>query len=178
MEELSVPSLTAISVAIGSMLTQLFIMGAAWFKFKSEIRNRTNEIKYHADISVQKLNGMLTSVIMSFDRPAWIKIAEIEKDGSVKFRMLEMNDFFGEMHGIKRGDYIGKTDLEAGITKELADVFYQHDISVYASGETKTVLEKINGKNLRFRKIRIVSPSNNKIKGVMGYAIDCEDPKM
>ena len=173
MQDADLPNLTTLLIATGSMLTQLFIMTAAWFKFKQELGNKTKEIKYHSDVSIQKLNGMLTSVIMSFDRPAWVKVAENE-DGAVRFRMLEMNDHFGEMHNVTRSDYIGKTDLEAGVPKEIADEFYEHDITVYSSGEPKTVTEVINGKELKFRKIRVVNPQNNKIKGVMGYAIDAD----
>ena len=162
-------------VITGSVATQLLIMLTAWFKFKTELKARTNEIKYHSDVSVQKLNGMLTSVIMSFDRPAWVKVANVERD-KVVFRMLELNDRYCDVHGISRSDYIGKTDLEAGWDKDTADQFHAHDIQIWSSGEPQTVEETIRGKSYRFRKLRVTN-SDGKIKGVMGYAVDCDNPR-
>jgi len=150
-------------------------MFAAWFKFKSELYSKTNEIKNHADISVQKLNGMLTSVIGSFDKPAWVKVATTKKSGDIEFRMLELNSHYSKFYGISRNDYLGKTDLEAGWDKKISDKFKLHDLKVWSSGEPETFTEEINGIKTRFRKIR-VETANGKLKGVMGYAIDCFDP--
>lgn len=166
--------INVIIVTVGTIVTQLLVMLAGYFKFKSELGARTKEIKYHSDVSVQKLNGMLTSVIMSFDRPAWVKVAESDGD-KVIFRMLEMNEHYGDMHGVSRQDYIGKTDLEAGVPKAVADLFHAHDVQVWASGEPQTFVEDINGTPRRFRKIRVMN-KDGKLKGVMGYGIDCNEP--
>lgn len=176
MAPIQLPDWTTLLIVGGSITAQLMIVVTAWFKFKTELQARTNEIKYHSDVSVQKLNGMLTSVIMSFDRPAWVKVAHMERD-KVVFRMLEINNLYGELYGVERQDYIGKTDLEAGWPKESADSFYNHDVQVWSTGESSTFNEVINGKSYRFRKIRVTS-STGKIKGVMGYAVDCGEPDL
>jgi hypothetical protein len=77
--------------------------------------------------------------------------------------------------GISRKDYIGKTDLEAGWHKDKADMFYEHDLLVWASGEPQTFIEEISGKKMRFRKVCVTS-EDGKAKGIMGYAVDCCDP--
>jgi hypothetical protein len=126
---------------------------------------------------VQKLNGMLTYVIHSFDRPAWLKVARMRGDGEIEFRMMEMNEAYASTYGIARHEYLGKTDLEAGWDKRTADAFRAHDLSVWASGEPSTFVESIGSKPLRFRKLRVVSPYNNELKGIFGYAVDCHDPE-
>jgi len=176
MNNIVLPDWTTLLIVGGSITAQLLIVLTAWYKFKWELRARTNEIKYHSDVSVQKLNGMLTSVIMSFDRPAWVKVAEQTRDG-VTFRMLEINDRYAELYGVSRIDYIGKTDLEAGWQKELADNFYAHDIQVWSTGEPQTFIENVRGQEMRFRKVRVTN-QDGKIKGVMGYAVDCVDPEI
>lgn len=155
---------------LGSVTVNLIILIAAWIRFKTTLSSTTTEIKNHADMSIQKLNGMLTYVIHSFDRPAWIKVARHE-NGEVVFRVLEINQQYGEEFGFNRGDYIGRTDLEAGWDHKTAKMMHTHDLSVWASGEPTTFVEKINGVERRFRKIRITT-TDGKLKGIMGYEID------
>lgn len=158
-----------------TVASQLLIVGtglmAAYFKLRSEVKTRINEVKSHTDVTLQKLNGMLTYVIHSFDRPAWIKIASIRADGEVEFRMLELNDLYTETFGISRHDYLGKTDLEVGWDRATAEKMRHNDLHIWASGVPETFCESINGKDLKFRKIRLQSP-NGVLKGVMGYMID------
>jgi hypothetical protein len=141
-----------------------------YFQIKKHIDKKTEETKMHSDISVQKLNGLLTSVIHSFDRPCWLKIAVPDRNGNIEFRMSEVNDLYTQTFGIKRSQYIGRTDLEAGHNYEDAKRFYTHDMAVYASGAPETFTEKIKGVEMKFRKIRISAP-DGKLKGVFGYQI-------
>lgn len=160
----------------GSLILNLVILATAWIKFKGELKNKTDEIKNHTDLSVQKLNGMLTYVIHSFDRPAWVKVARLRADGEIEFRMLEVNEHFASTFGIPRLEYIGRTDLEAGWDRATADLFRAHDLSVWASGEPATMEESIGGNPMRFRKVRVQSP-DGQLKGIFGYAVDCQDPE-
>jgi hypothetical protein len=171
------PEINDLIITIGS---QLLIVGsgliAAYFKLRSEVQSKIAEVKNHTDVTLQKLNGMLSYVIHSFDRPAWIKIATQRQDGQIEFRMLELNELYSETFGISRNDYIGKTDLEAGWDKRTADQMRSHDLSVWASGESATITEVINGKRLRFRKIRVQS-ANSALKGIMCYSVDSMEPE-
>jgi PAS domain-containing protein len=146
-----------------------------------EMVRSINDVKTFSDVNMQKLNGMLTYVIHSFDRPAWLKVARRRGDGEIEFRMLEMNDLYAEIFGISRSDYLGKTDLEAGWDKTTAEMFRQHDLSVWASGEPTTYTEVVKGVPARFRKIRVSARKNvtdgpEVLKGVFAYAVDCSDP--
>ena len=169
--------ITQIIVNAGS---QLLVVGtgliAAYFQIRSKLDTRMSELKNHTDVTLQRLNGMLTYVIHSFDRPAWIKVARTRIDGEVEFRMLEINELYAAKFGIPRQSYLGKTDLEAGWDRKVADQFRSHDLSVWASGEPMTFTEMVNGQLTRFRKIRVQSP-DGELKGVMGYAVDCQSPE-
>jgi PAS domain-containing protein len=159
---------------VGIITINILMLAVAWFKFKTALVVHTAEIKHHSDVAVQKLNGMLTYVINSFDRPAWVKVAHQTKD-KVEFRMLEVNQKYTDIFGHERMDYLGKTDLEVGWSKEHADAYHAHDLQVWATGEPQTFYQEYNGKILRFRKLRVIS-SDGKTKGVMGYQIDCSHP--
>ena len=163
-------------ITLGS---QILIIGTGlitvYYKMRAQVDKKLTEVKNHTDVSVQKLNGMLTYVIHSFDRPAWIKVATKGTNGETEFRMLEMNDLYAESYGIKRSDYIGKTDLEAGWDKSSADEFRAHDLMVWASGQASSFEEPVRKGSKRFRKIRL-SSLNGEVKGIMAYAVDPEDP--
>jgi hypothetical protein len=171
------PEIQELVVTIAS---QILIVGtgllAAYFKLRSEVQAKIQEVKTHTDVTLQKLNGMLTYVIHSFDRPAWIKIASIRADGEIEFRMLELNDLYTESFDISRHEYLGKTDLEAGWDKIEADKMRTNDLHVWSSGQPTTFVEVVGGKPLRFRKIRVQS-ADGRLKGVMGYAVECEEPQ-
>jgi hypothetical protein len=140
---------------------------------KDEIRSQIDEVKKHNDMSMQKLNGMLTYLIHSFGRPAWLKVARVGPNGDVEFRMLEVNSDYASTYGIERQDYIGKTDLEAGWPFHVAQQFRQHDLAVWASGEPMTIEEDVGGVKVRYRKLRVQSP-DGQMKGIFGYCVDCE----
>lgn len=174
---MSYPEIKELIIIIGS---QIVVVGtgllAAYFKLKSEVQTKITEVKTHTDVTLQKLNGMLTYVIHSFDRPAWIKIATQRSDGEVEFRMMELNDLYTESFDITRHEYLGKTDLEAGWDKVEADKMRENDLHVWASGVPTTFVEVVGGKPLKFRKIRVQS-ADGRLKGVMGYAVECEESK-
>jgi hypothetical protein len=155
---------------LGFFTINVLMLMAAWFKFRTALVVHTSEIKHHSDVAVQKLNGMLTYVIHSFDRPAWVKVAH-QTSTSIEFRMLEVNHLYTDIFGIERMDYLGKTDLEAGWDKKTADKFHSHDLQVWATGEPQTFTEEYNGKKTKFRKLRVMS-GDGKTKGIMGYAVD------
>ena len=48
---------------------------------------------------------------------------------------------------------------------------FEHDLAVWASGEPTTFIERIEGVERHFRKIRITTP-DGKLKGIMSYEID------
>lgn len=159
--------------------TQIIIVGGAlfatYFKLKGEFSNSVKEVKNHTEVSVQKLNGMLSYVVDSFDRPAWIKVAHRRSvDGEIEFRMLEVNQVYCDLFGITKEEYIGKTDLEAGWSKEAADEFRKNDLTVWATGEPETFEEGIAGKKTSVRKIRLQTSDGN-LKGIMGYTVDIID---
>jgi PAS domain-containing protein len=177
---------TDIEKLILLFFTQLSLFIGLYFKLKkgssqrhsavlSEVKKKLDEVKNHQDVSVQKLNGMLSYLIHSFGRPAWLKVARQTADG-IDFRMIEVNQAYAEAFGIARLDYLGKTDLEAGWEHETAAKFKDHDLAVWASGEPMTVVETVNGKPMRFRKIRVQSLDGEK-KGIFAYAIDCQEPE-
>lgn len=165
-----IADVTTVATAI---LVNLGVLYGAWKKFKKELRDRTQEIKTHTDITVQKLNGMLSYVIHSADRPWWVKVAS-EEQGKTVFRMLEVNQAYTDVFGVRREDYLGKTDLEAGWKHEIADMFHHNDLIVWATGEPTTFSESIGNKQFRFRKVRLQTP-DGRLKGVMGYMVDCYD---
>jgi PAS domain-containing protein len=160
---------------LGTLIINVGVILAAWLKLKSELATKTQEIKTHTDVTLTRLNGMLSYVIHSFDRPCWLKIAS-EEHGQTVFRMLEVNQAYCDTFGIARHDYIGKTDLEAGWDHETAAKFAEHDLMVWAGGEPMNFCEEIEGQARRFRKIRI-STQEGKTKGVLGYALDCQHPE-
>jgi hypothetical protein len=168
---MDLPTYNELIVIIGS---QVLIVGTglitAFFKIKGEFLKKVREVKIHTDISVQRLNGMLSYVINSFDQPAWIKMAHTREDGQIEFRMLELNQAYCDEFDFDRIDFVGKTDLEAGWEKKMADQFRRNDLSVWASGETQTFTEEVKGKKRRFRKLRVQSSDGTK-KGVMGYEV-------
>ena len=163
----------------GGLLTTYFKLKSSAAKreesIKESIASKVEEMKLHQDMSMQKLNGMLTYLIHSFGRPAWLKVARMSPCGEIEFRMLEVNDDYAATFGISRLAYIGKTDLEAGWPWEAAQEFRKHDLSVWASGEPVTVTEHHGTTTSRFRKVRVQS-ANGELKGIFGYCIDCGDP--
>lgn len=139
---------------------------------KSALKQGVQEVKNHTDASVSKLNGMLSSVIHSFDRPAWIKKAVRNRDTQeIEFRMLELNHLYSKNFSIDREEYIGKTDLEAGWGHKEAEIFRKNDLLVWATGEPQTVVEDLNGQTYFFRKLRVQSHDGT-LKGVMGYIVE------
>lgn len=175
-----------VSSIVIAVITQMGLGVVAYFKLKSvgkaradgiksEVQKQIAELKYHTDISVQKLNGLLTSVIHSMPAPAWLKVARTDGNGNVEFYMSELNDAYASTYGIERINYLGKTDLQAGWPLNVANRFREHDLHVWATGEATTVVESIGGLPLRFRKFRVES-RNGELKGIFGYAIDCGDP--
>ena len=162
---------------------QVILVVAAYWKYKGdsdakqqqtkdEILSAVLNVKNYQDVSLQKLNGMLTYLIHSLGRPAWLKVAHTREDGNVEFRMLELSHEYADMFGIARLDYLGKTDVEAGWPLNVANEFYQHDIAVWSTGQPMTFAEQPGGKGMKFRKIRIATP-DGRLKGVFGYSLDC-----
>ena len=111
-----------------------------------------SNVMQQTDVALLRLNGMLSYLIHSFDRPAWLKVATLDDNGDTVFRMLEMNELYSEVFGIPRKRYINKTDLEAGWDQKTSAAFRAHDLLVWASGEPQTIVETINGVPQRFRK--------------------------
>lgn len=162
-----------LAVFTAASINVLMLM-IAWLKFKTTLLRVSTEIKHHSDVSIQKLNGMLTYFIHSADRPMWLKAAYVE-NGKPIFRMIEMNHLYAEAYKVPRNSYIGKTDIEAGWDKVTADRFYENDLKVWATGEPETFTEIVDGKTYRFRKLLLKTPDGKK-KGVMGYAVDIHEP--
>lgn len=181
---MTTPEITACVSAVGVELAGLM---ALYFKLKrsgatreqsikDEVATQIRDLKNHQDVSVQRLNGMLSYVIHSFPSPAWLKVARQNGEGKTEFRMLEVNEAYASTYGIKRLDYLGKTDLEAGWPLDTAHKFQQHDLMVWASGEPTMFVEQVGPIPMRFRKIR-VQTLDGKMVGILGYAIDCHDPE-
>ena len=121
----------------GGLLTTYFKLKSSAAKreesIKESIASKVEEMKLHQDMSMQKLNGMLTYLIHSFGRPAWLKVARMSPCGEIEFRMLEVNDDYAATFGISRLAYIGKTDLEISMimSRSRATVrFHIHNASM------------------------------------------------
>lgn len=168
-------SLADLKDIIESVGSQILVVGTglmvAYFKVKSQFDKKIQEVKTHTAISIQKLNGMLSYVINSFDRPAWIKVANVRADGEIEFRILDVNKVYCDEFGFSEEECIGKTDFEMGWDSISANSFRKHDLSVWASGETETFIEVVRGKSRFFRKLRVQS-QDGMVKGVMGYEVD------
>lgn len=159
-------------VQVGAVLSALYL---GYRKTALRLDQKTEELKTYTDVSMNRMNGTLAAVIHSFDRPCWVKMATTAQDGTIEFRMLELNDHYSQAFGVSRQQYLGKTDLEAGWDQETAKNFREHDLLAWASGEPQDFVEVVDGKPLRFRKLRLTSKDGIN-KGIMGYAVDCADP--
>lgn len=167
---------TTIIETIGS---QLVVIGplflATYFKLKSEFAKKIDEVKNHTSVSVQKLNGTISYVVNSFDRPAWIKMAYQKPNSQdIEFRMMECNHYYEEWFDVDARDCVGKTDLEAGWDQKSAAECRKSDLAVWASGEPETFVEHFRGRKIKIRKIRLQS-SDGILKGIMAYVVD--DPE-
>lgn len=162
-----------LAVQAGSLLAALVY---GYNRLSKKLEAQTKEIKTHTDVSINRMNGTLAAVVHSFDRPCWIKMAVTDRAGNVEFRMLELNSLYERAYKVRREDYIGKTDAEVGWPKETARGFYEHDVMVWSSGEAQTVEERIDGRLVRFRRLRLIS-RDGLVKGVLGYQVDCIDPQ-
>jgi hypothetical protein len=140
---------------------------------QGETEVELKQLRYHVDSTVQKLNGTATYMIHSWPGPAWMKRACME-NGEVVFRMQEINENYCSTYGFSRLDYIGKTDLEAGWDRGIANKFLDNDLKVWASGKPDTFIEETPSGPQKFLKIRLVSP-NGDLKGVLGYALPLAD---
>ena len=154
-------------------------LAAAYAKIQKDVQKKIDKaergVKNHTDMSVQKLNGTVSYIIHGFDGPAWIKIAEKNSDGSIEFRMMEVNEHYAMTYGITRADYIGKTDLEVGWPKDTADIFKANDLLVWASGKAQTFEEELpDGHIIHVRKM-LLKNASGEVKGIMGYSVHPED---
>lgn len=166
-----------IIVTIGSQIAVVTpLVLAAYFKLRNKINGDIETIKTHTDVALTRLNGMLSYVIHSFGSPAWLKVAVKRGDGEIEFRMLEISEDYCKDFGFDRQSYLGKTDFEAGWDFETAKNFRKHDLEVWSSGEALTYTEKVKGKWLKFRKIRVQS-ADGISKGIFGYLVSDEDVK-
>lgn len=152
------------------VLATLGVVIAAVVRLMGHIDRRQRETHIATDLAVKKLNGSLRYLINAFDRPAWIKIGTKEPDGTINFRMFEVNNAYQRVFGIPRLHYIGKTDLEAGWDQETAKRFYAHDLQVWATGEPQTFREQIGGVQMSFHKMRWANEDMSVI-GVFGYPV-------
>ena len=160
-----------IIVTIGSKIAVVIpLFLAAYFKLRNKISDDIETIKTHTDVALNRLNGMLSYVIHSFGNPAWLKVAVKRGDGEIEFRMLEISENYCKDFGFDRQSYLGKTDFEAGWDFETAKNFRKHDLEVWSSGDPITYIEKVNGKYLKFRKIRVQS-ADGISKGIFGYLV-------
>jgi len=143
---------------------------SVFFTFSKELKNTKKELKEYHDVTLNRLNGTLKSFIDQMEFPAWIKV--VRRDGdNIKFVMLEINLAYTEVFGIKRTDYVGKTDHDVW-PKEIADSFSISDLRVWSTGQPETFLKDVNGYKRYFRKARILSVDGH-VKGVIGYQIGC-----
>lgn len=164
--------LAALITTFGSITVGIIsAIALVYNKIIKHIDKKSEEQRVFSDMSVQKLNGLLTSVIHSFDRPAWLKIAVEKEDGEIEFRMSEINDAYTKLFGITRLQYLGRTDLEVGHKFQDAKRFKEHDLMVWASGTPQTFKEMVNDEELIFRKVRLTT-LDGKTKGIFGYQVN------
>jgi hypothetical protein len=154
-------------------------LAAAYAKIQRDVQKKIDRaergVKNHTDMSVRKLNGTVSYIIHGFDSPAWIKIAETNSDDSIEFRMLEVNEHYAMTYGITRADYIGKTDLEVGWPKEIAEGFKANDLLVWASGKAQTFEEKLPDGEVVYVRKMLLKNTDGQIKGILGYEASPED---
>lgn len=165
--------ITAAGTTIGTVIT-------VYFKQKRNYSVRAADLKAHVETAVQKavksltiagdhqcirLNGMLSHVIRSLDGPACLKVAQ-EVEGSVQFRILDLNEAFASLYNLTRSDMLTKTMLECGIPFNVADEIHKSDLMLWAGGEPVTARESEAGPPVKFRKIRVTNQSGGS-KGIL-----------
>ena len=138
---------------------------------KIESNKNIGDMKHHLDAQLKKLNGTATYMIHSWPAGAWLKQAEIDYEGNTIFRMIELNEKYADEVGISRLEYIGKTDLEAGVPLEQSKAYYEDDLDVWARGgaHVNSVTNE-SGQLVHYIKIRLSSPDGD-LKGVIGYEL-------
>lgn len=164
---IAVAAITAVPIIMTTIITSVVALRTVNKKLDASEERQRN----FTDTTIKSLNGTASAIVHSFPGPCWIKLASADSQGNVEFIMHELNGKYEEEYGLKRIDYLGKTDLEAGWPKDVADQFKNHDLQVWATGESATFEEEINDKVVRFHKVRLEGP-NGLVKGVMGYQLD------
>jgi hypothetical protein len=130
------------------------------------------DTRHYIEHQLKSLNGTARAIIHSWPGPCWLKTAK-EEGGDVIFRMTDLNEKYSLLYGIERLHYIGRTDLEAGHSRENAHKYRNNDLMVWASGKPRVFEEPgpPDGMNKKFLKVRLMS-EGGKLKGVMGFGMD------
>jgi len=129
------------------------------------------DTRHYIEHQLKSLNGTARAIIHSWPGPCWLKTAK-DENGEVIFRMTDLNSSYSDSFRIDRLHYIGRTDLEAGHTRENAHQYRNNDLMVWASGKPKVFDEpNADGVMCKFLKVRLVSESGQ-LRGVMGFGMD------
>ena len=154
------------------LLTSLTAAGALYVKTKFDMRKICNEIKHHSDVTMKKFNGTLTYMFSDMPCPMYAKEAVL-KNGGVEFRYLELNDKYAKRFGFTREQCLGKTDVEIGLPKHIADEAYQRNLRVWST-KTQEPYIKIfpDGAREVFRQ-GTFSNDQGEVMGLVGFGVSC-----
>lgn len=141
----------------------------AWYKVRLMLLQSKAEIKDHAELVVNRLNGMLSYVIQSFDKPCWLMKSSTETGGMIIFRMLEYNKGFVDLFGCDDTVSLNGLTLDAlNITSELKATLLKSCLLVWASGETQSLFIDLRGRRFELRLVRIQTEEGD-ATGIFSY---------
>jgi PAS domain-containing protein len=113
----------------------------AYRKFSNKLDETRKEVVQAANST--QINGWLHALLSKMPYPAWVKVAQRDpKTGRVSFYMQYMNQSYTDWFGVRREDYIGKTDWDIW-THDVALSYYNNDASVLASQRAQRFTEAI-----------------------------------
>lgn len=160
-----------LSEAIHNIISETPLMVVGYLALRRAMVKDKQEIKDHNEVSVKQANGSFGYSVQSMRIPMYIKTYSQSVEGKPKFLFLQLNQPYADLFGLKRKDMMGKTDIEAGVPKEIADFIYSKDIQVWSNQKKEMFIKTLtNGEQRVFDKIPFVS-DEGKVIGVLGYEV-------
>lgn len=143
--------------------------GASFVAFQKTVSKLADDLKSHSDATMRKFNGSMTYAICRFKWPIYIMEVKNE-NGRIAFRMMELNEAYANIFGIKRKDWIGKTDMGAGMPKSLAEAEYARYLRVWSMDQELTYLRDMPDGTQEVYTQMPFADDNGKIVGVLVYS--------
>lgn len=142
----------------------------AYIALKKDLVGQEKRLRNHTDVGFARTNGSLTYIMLEMPWPIYIVKLSYEED-KIKFRMMELNELYAKIYDISRIDWHGKTDIEAGMPKKLAQEEYSRYVEVWSTRKKKIYLRTMpDGSQEIYQQIPFAD-NEGKVVGVMCYAI-------